>query len=118
MPICIIVEDEKLLSEQLKEALAQTWPELVITDEADDGMTGAFAKLVINTKILLLACHLRNKWLCPFGYLRRKTVVDARGFDYVRERFRRSLLCHCGWFIPHFAGLVNIPAAPVAWPLA
>lgn len=41
MPTCIIVEDEKLLREQLKETLAQTWPELVIASEAEDGVTGA-----------------------------------------------------------------------------
>ena len=41
MPTCIICEDEVLLREQLKETLAQTWPELVIVGEGDDGVTGA-----------------------------------------------------------------------------
>ncbi|MEQ1518396.1 MAG: response regulator, partial [Usitatibacteraceae bacterium] len=41
MPTCIIVEDEVILRSQLKETLAQTWPELTIAGEAADGMTGA-----------------------------------------------------------------------------
>ena len=41
MPICIICEDEVLLREQLKQTLANTWPELVIAGEAEDGVTGA-----------------------------------------------------------------------------
>ena len=41
MPICIICEDEVLLRAQLKETLAQTWPQLAIAGEAEDGMAGA-----------------------------------------------------------------------------
>jgi DNA-binding LytR/AlgR family response regulator len=41
MPTCIIVEDEVILRAQLKETLAQTWPELAIKDVAEDGVTGA-----------------------------------------------------------------------------
>jgi DNA-binding LytR/AlgR family response regulator len=41
MPTCIICEDEVLLREQLKETLAQTWPELVIAGEAKDGVAGS-----------------------------------------------------------------------------
>ena len=41
MPICIICEDEVLLRAQLKETLAQTWPQLAIAGEADDGVAGA-----------------------------------------------------------------------------
>jgi DNA-binding LytR/AlgR family response regulator len=41
MPTCIICEDEAILTKQLKETLTQTWPELVIKGEAEDGVTGA-----------------------------------------------------------------------------
>jgi len=41
MPTCIICEDEDLLRLQLKETLAQTWPELIIAGEAGDGVTGS-----------------------------------------------------------------------------
>ncbi len=41
MPSCIVVEDERFLREQLKETLAQTWPELVVAGEAEDGIAGA-----------------------------------------------------------------------------
>jgi DNA-binding LytR/AlgR family response regulator len=41
MPTCIIVEDEAILRAQLKETLAQTWPELIVKGEAEDGIIGA-----------------------------------------------------------------------------
>ncbi len=41
MPTCIICEDEELLRSQLRETLAQTWPELVIAGEAGDGIAGS-----------------------------------------------------------------------------
>jgi hypothetical protein len=93
MPTCIICEDEKLLREQLKETLAQTWPELIIAGEAEDGMTSAFALLVINIKILLLAFRLRHKWLSPIGYLNRKAAVDSSAFTSFASVFWKPLQC-------------------------
>ncbi len=40
MATCILVEDEKLMQAQLREALQATWPELQIVGVADDGIAG------------------------------------------------------------------------------
>jgi len=43
MTAALIAEDEPLLRKQLRETLAALWPELVIVDEAEDGITALAA---------------------------------------------------------------------------
>jgi hypothetical protein len=74
--------------------------------------------LVLNIKTPLLVCRLGHKRLYPFGYLHREMVVGARVLfrsRAMRNSYRYSIRTS---LIPHFAGLVNIPAALVASPLA
>jgi hypothetical protein len=40
------------------------------------------------------------------------------GFNFFDARSGSHYCADCGSLIPHFAGLVNIVAALVAWPLA
>jgi DNA-binding LytR/AlgR family response regulator len=93
MTTCLLCEDEALLRAQLKETLAQTWPELEVRGEAEDGTTAA--RLVDELKPDIVFLDIRMPGMSGLDVARhvagRAHVVFITAYDeYAIQAFEQG----------------------------
>jgi len=66
-PRALIAEDEPLLAEDLRQALARAWPELQIAAMVGDGLSAARQALALQPDVLFFdtACRAKAAWRPP-----------------------------------------------------